>query len=137
MTEIKEAPKPETTDGQGSMKDIAPRARRAPREDNYSPFAFMRRFADELDRPFEDYGIEGGWPLPRVLTRGHELLRREAGSVPAEWSPQVDILEREGQFIVRADLPATGREDVQVEVTDDVLTIRGERKHEKTEDRKG
>jgi HSP20 family protein len=43
----------------------------------------------------------------------------------------VDVLEREGQFIVRADLPGMSKEDVKVEITDDLLTIQGERKEER------
>jgi HSP20 family protein len=65
------------------------------------------------------------------------LLRRGSGLVPAEWSPKIDVLQREGQFVVRADLPGLTKEDVKVEVADDVITIQGERKQEKKEERKG
>jgi HSP20 family protein len=50
--------------------------------------------------------------------------------VPAEWSPMIDVIEREGQIVVRADLPGMSREDIKVEVTDELLTIQGERKEE-------
>ena len=69
--------------------------------------------------------------IPRFLSRGHELFRREAGLVPADWSPQINVLRREGQFVVTADLPGMSKDDVKVEVTDDMLTIQGERKQEK------
>jgi HSP20 family protein len=102
-----------------------------------SPFAFMRRFAEEMDRLFEDFGFETGFHMPRLFTRGRELLKRETGLVPAEWSPTIDVLYREGQFVVRADLPGLTKEDVKVEVTNELLTIQGERKHEKKEEREG
>jgi HSP20 family protein len=137
MTELKEAPKPKTANGPGQAKAIVPEAPKTPMTSNVSPFAFMRRFAEEMDRLFEDFGLESGWHMPRFLTRGRELMRREAGFVPAEWSPRVDVLEREGQFVVRADLPGLSKEDVKVEVTDDLLTIQGERKQEKKEEREG
>jgi len=137
MTEVKEAPKPKTGNGQGQTKQIVPQAPAVPQKvAGSSPFAFMRRFAEEMDRLFEDFGFETGFQMPRFLTRGRER-RREAGLVPAEWSPRVDVVQREGQFVVRADLPGMTREDVKVEVTDDVLTIQGERKQEKKEEREG
>jgi HSP20 family protein len=137
MTEVKEAPKPKSANRKGPTKEIAPPTPTAPPKVMGSPFTFMRWFAAEMDRLFENFGLELGWPMPRMLTGGHELLRRGAGFVPAEWSPKVDVIEREGRFIVRADLPGLSKEDIQVEVTDDLLTIQGEREHEKTEGRDG
>jgi len=137
MAEVKEAPKPKTESGPGQTRDIVPSKSTAPMSSSGSPFTFMRRFAEEMDHLFEDFGLESGWHLPRFLSRGRELLRREAGLVPAEWSPRVDVLEREGQFVVRADLPGLSREDIKVEVSDDLLTIQGERTHEEKEEREG
>lgn len=102
-----------------------------------TPFTFMRRFAEEMDHLFEDFGMSQGLGVPRLLSRGHELLRREAGVVPGDWSPQVDVLERDGLFIVRADLPGMSKDDVQIDIRGDVLTIQGERKYKKEEDREG
>jgi HSP20 family protein len=137
MAEVKEAPRPKTENGPGPSKDIAPRATAAPMKSNASPFAYMRRFAEEMDQLFENFGLQTGLRMPSFLTRGHELLRRDAGFIPGEWSPQIDVLEREGQFAVRADLPGLSKEDVKVDVTDDLLTIQGERKQQKKEEREG
>jgi len=97
----------------------------------------MRRFAEEMDQLFENFGLQTGWRMPSLLTRGHELLRREAGFAPGDWSPRIDVLERDGQFVVHADLPGLTKDDVKVDVTDDVVTIQGERKHHKKEEREG
>jgi len=137
MAEIKEAPKPKTEVRPAQMTDIVPHTWTAPLTSKGSPFAFLRRFAREMDHLFEDFGLESGLHLPRFVSRGRELLRREAGFVPAEWSPRVDVLEREGQFVVRADLPGLSKEDIKVEVSDDLLTIQGERKHAEKEEREG
>jgi len=137
MAEVKEAPRPKTENGLGQTKDIAPRTTAAPMKATGSPFTYMRRFAEEMDHLFENFGLQTGFRLPSFLTRGHELLRREAGFIPGEWSPQIDVLEREGQFAVRVDLPGLFKEDVKVDVTDDVLTIHGERKQQKKEEREG
>ncbi|MBI2814011.1 MAG: Hsp20/alpha crystallin family protein [Opitutae bacterium] len=50
-----------------------------------------------------------------------------------EWSPRVDIVEDEREFLVKAELPEMKREDVKVTVEDGVLTISGERRQEKEE----
>jgi HSP20 family protein len=137
MAELKEAPKPKTGNGSAQPKEIAPREMAAPMKLSTSPFAYMRRFAEEMDHLFEHFGLQTGWRMPGFLTQGRELLRREAGFVPGEWSPQVDVLHREGQFMVRADLPGLTKEDVKVEVTDDAVTIQGERTHHKKEEAEG
>jgi len=139
MTTVKEAPKPKTTNGQGQMKTIAPQAPTVPQNATGYPAAFMRRFGEEMDRFFEDFGLETNWHFPRLLNRGQELLRRDTGMVPAAWAwaPRVDVFEREGEFVVHADLPGLTREEVKVEVMEDWLTIEGERKQEQMEDRGG
>jgi HSP20 family protein len=137
MPELKEAPKPKTQNGAGQTKDILARESSAPLMSTASPFAFMRRFASEMDRLFEDFGLGTRMHIPRFVSRGHEMLRREAGLVPAEWSPRVNVLQREGQFVVRADLPGLSKDDVKVEVSDDLITIQGERKYDKKEEREG
>jgi HSP20 family protein len=48
----------------------------------------------------------------------------------AEWSPSVDIIEDEKEFLVKAELPEVKREDVHVTVENGYLTITGERKFE-------
>lgn len=102
------------------------------------PIAWMRHFAEEMDRMLEGFGMERGLRIPSMLTRGRELLRRETGMIPARWSPQIDVLEREGKFLVRVDLPGMTREQVKVEATNEFLTISGERRFEiKKEEKEG
>ena len=49
----------------------------------------------------------------------------------ATWSPAVDIYETENELVVKADLPDVQKEDIDVRVENNTLTIRGERKFEK------
>jgi HSP20 family protein len=51
----------------------------------------------------------------------------------AQWSPQIEVFERGGNLVVHADLPAVKRDDIEVNVDNDVLTIRGERRQESRE----
>ena len=56
---------------------------------------------------------------------------------PDVWGPDVDVFEKKGQLVVRADLPGLSKEDVKVEITDTELTIEGERQSEKEEEKDG
>lgn len=49
----------------------------------------------------------------------------------AEWSPLVDIVEDEKEYLIKAELPEMRKEDVRLTVEDEVLTISGERKFER------
>ena len=46
------------------------------------------------------------------------------------WVPAMDLVETDDHFVLRADLPGLGEEDVRLEVADDVLTLSGERAFE-------
>lgn len=47
------------------------------------------------------------------------------------WSPRVDIAEENGNYEISADLPGLNKDDIKIEVHDDILTLRGEKKFEK------
>ncbi len=51
----------------------------------------------------------------------------------AQWSPVVDISEDDKEYAIKAELPDVKKEDIKLNVHDDVLTITGERKYEKEE----
>ena len=92
-----------------------------------SPFALMARFTEEMDRMFEEFGLTG-----QAGARG------QGGALQAaNWVPAIDVFEREGNLVVRAELPGVDNEDVKVMMTDDGLVIEGERKEEREENREG
>jgi HSP20 family protein len=51
-------------------------------------------------------------------------------AVARRWTPAMDVVEADGHFVLRADLPGLSESDVSIEVDDNVLTIKGERKSE-------
>jgi HSP20 family protein len=55
----------------------------------------------------------------------------------AEWAPSLDVLSKDGDLVVRAELPGVKQEDVDITLHDRVLTISGERKAEQEEERGG
>ena len=82
-----------------------------------NPFSLMTRMMEEMDRVFGDGG-----------------LAREAGGAVL-WSPAIEVSEREGNYVVRAELPGLKPEDVKLEVENDALVLQGERKYEHQEER--
>lgn len=90
-----------------------------PTEFFMNPFSLMRRMTEELDRAFSESGSGRG---------------TNAGVL---WAPTIEVFEREGKYVVHADLPGLKPEDVKVEVTGDSLVLEGERKIEREEDQGG
>jgi HSP20 family protein len=97
-----------------------------------NPFQMMRRFTKDMERLFEDFG---GFGFPNFYNVDFAPFRMEFDK--GEWMPQIEVIQNNGQFMVRADLPGLTKDDVTIEVTDDVLTLSGERKEEKEEKREG
>ena len=87
------------------------------------PFTFMRRMSDEMDRMFDEFNLRRRFTPPELPT--------------FEWTPIVELVEKDEKLYVRAELPGLTKEDVKIDVTDDLLTLQGERKQEKEEKEKG
>jgi HSP20 family protein len=54
----------------------------------------------------------------------------------ADWSPEVDISQDDHEYLLKADLPEMKKDDVRVTVEDGVLSVSGERKSEKEDEKK-
>lgn len=101
-----------------------------------SPFSLMRRMADDIERLFSDFdfGRAGFGQSPR-LTSSFEPWRGEGRLADVSWMPTVETFRKDGNLIVRADLPGLTKDDIDIEVDDDVLTISGERSEETRDER--
>ena len=120
---------------QPNETSLARREQFTPARWSGSPFSFMRRFSEEMDRLFGDFGFGRDRLTPRW---GSELFPSRFGeSDEALWSPDVEMFERDGQLVVRADLPGLTKDDVKVEITDNVINLSGERKSEHEEKGEG
>jgi HSP20 family protein len=53
------------------------------------------------------------------------------------WTPSVDILETENELILNADVPGVEMKDIEIQLENGTLTLKGERKFEKEEKNKG
>lgn len=97
-----------------------------------NPFGLMSRFTKDMERLFEDFG---GFRFPNLFGTDFAPFRMEFES--GAWMPQVEVFQTKGHFTVRADLPGLTKNDVNVELTDEMLTLSGERKEEKEEKHEG
>ena len=98
-----------------------------------SPFRMMERFADEMDRVFDDFGFGRGWLAPRLGASPARPLFTAA----EEWLPEIEMLQRNEELVVRADLPGLTKDDIKIEITEDAIAIQGERKRETEEEKAG
>lgn len=97
-----------------------------------SPFSFMRRFTEDMDRLFGDFGLGGD-----LLPWGGSSLEERGALSGRGWVPQLEVFQDGDSLVVRADLPGVKKEDVSIEIEDDVLTISGERCEESRDEREG
>jgi HSP20 family protein len=80
----------------------------------------------EIDDLFDRYTRAAGQPRT-----GNQDV-----ATTGDWAPQVDIAETDKAFVIKAEIPEVKKEDVKVTVDNGILTIRGDRKQEKTDNGK-
>jgi HSP20 family protein len=86
----------------------------------YDPFRDLRMLQDEVNRLFSSNLSSRSF--------GDEGIARGA------WSPTVDIYENKDQIVLEAELPGMNREDFELSIENNVLTLRGERRFEKRDE---
>ncbi len=74
--------------------------------------------------------VPGFGSLQREMDRLFEDFFRRSG-LPARWGPAVDVVETSDNVIVRAELPGMDPKDVDISISGDTLTIKGEKREEK------
>ena len=84
---------------------------------SWRPFTELSSLRREMDRLWESFF--GERPLQRIWER--------------EWAPSLDMSETKDNFVVKAEVPGIDAKDIDISLTGDVLTIKGEKKQEKEE----
>lgn len=83
----------------------------------WRPFSELTTLRDDMDRIWERFF--GKWP-------GMEPFRRE-------WTPSLDVSETKNNIVVNVEAPGIDPKDIDISLTGDVLTIKGEKRQEKEE----
>jgi HSP20 family protein len=87
----------------------------------YQPWNGQRLLQDEIKQVFDKFFSEGDGDASSVVT--------------SQWSPRCDIREEADRFVIFADLPGVDPKDIEINMDQGILSIRGERSTEtKTED---
>ena len=81
----------------------------------FDPFRDLAVLQDRMNRLFNDAWTNRGGQEDHLMNRG-------------TWVPPVDIYETDGALVIKVELPDMKREDIDVSVENNALTIRGERK---------
>jgi len=89
-----------------------------------SPFRGFYDAQSEVDRLFNE--------TFEALSRGRG---RQGGQQLAQWAPAVDVLTKNGDLVIRAELPGLKQEDVDITLQNGLLTISGEHKVDEEEER--
>ena len=96
----------------------------------WHPFESLRR---QIDRLFEDFG-EGFWRAPSP--RSFDIAPFARGELSWAATPVVDVTETDKAYEVAAELPGMDEKNIEVNVANGVLTIKGEKQEEKEEKKK-
>ena len=89
---------------------------------NMNPLSMFRRMQDEISRVFAQNNLAG------QTSRGDGLSL-------ATWAPPVELVYRDGNLVVSAELPGLSQDDVEVQIVDDILVISGEKEIAEEDDR--
>jgi HSP20 family protein len=107
-----------------------------------SPWDLMRRMTEEMGQLFESLGGTNAGLAP--LPQGGGPMGRQSGAqtpsglmTPPVLVPQIELEQRPGALVVRADLPGLTAEDININVDHGALTISGERRQQNREEREG
>lgn len=85
----------------------------------YDPFRDLRTLQEEVNRLFSTN-----------LSRAFD----DEGIGRGAWAPSVDIYENKDNIVLEAELPGMKQEDFDLSIENNVITLRGERKFEKTDE---
>jgi len=87
------------------------------------PETFVQNLQDEMNKILEDAFGEFEFPRTKI----------EKGGII--WYPSVELSELDGRYEVRAQLPGVDKDDIEVEINEDSITIKGETKYEEKEEK--
>ena len=89
----------------------------------FGPFALIRRMQEDIDR--------------LLSTALGQTQRETEAPTTGETMPALETVQRGNEFVIRLDLPGVDADTVDVEISEDAVTVRGERRIEREDERDG
>lgn len=87
----------------------------------WDPFRDLLSLQERMNKLFEESLLQTGKERQDISIAG--------------WSPAMDVMESDEEIVLKAELPGIELKDVEVLIKDNILTLRGERKFEKEEEK--
>jgi len=100
-----------------------------------SPAGEMSRMFDRMrniERRMLDNFFRRDWMSP---LRWEEPLFPEFDELIKQTSPKVDVIERDAEVVVRAEVPGVAKDDLDISLTENTVTLRGKTRHEEKEEK--
>jgi HSP20 family protein len=94
-----------------------------PKDSWWDPFRDLETIQSQMNKLFDSSLVK--W------------TDRDTGLLEGAWSPAVDIYDSKDAVMVRADMPGMKKEEIDISVHGDALTLKGEKKHEEEKKDKG
>jgi HSP20 family protein len=82
----------------------------------YNPWSTPNQFQDEIKQVFDRFFSDGESDQSNVVT--------------SQWAPRVDIKEESDRFVIAADIPGVDPKDIEINMDNGILSIKGERRTE-------
>jgi HSP20 family protein len=97
-----------------------------------SPFGLLNAFLGDIDRIVRGFGLPGPFPFHSTFgaVSRNQPRASDTASVGPTWTPPLEVLTRDGEFVVRADIPGIDKDHVKVEIDEGRAVISGEREDE-------
>ncbi len=86
----------------------------------YTPWGIQNSLQDEIKQVFDRFLNEGDGDQSNVVT--------------SQWAPRVDIKEEPERFLIQADIPGVDPKDIEIDMDNGILSIKGERSTESRQD---
>jgi HSP20 family protein len=84
--------------------------------------------------PLTNYNAIADVEFPAGMRLFQDAVNRLFSEPTARpWAPQVDVLETENELVLKADLPDVNLKDVDIQIEQGTLSVKGERKYERVE----
>lgn len=88
----------------------------------YEPNSLLHQFNNEINRLFgREWGDTGDFPALST----------------AQWVPAVDVHENPDEYLIEADVPGIDPKEIEITLENGILTLKGERRNEKTTEERG
>ena len=97
-----------------------------------NPFGLLSAFWGNMDRMVRAFGLPAPFPFRSGFggISPNQAGSNGSASAPPTWAPPLEILTRDGEFVVRAEIPGIDKEHVNVEIDEGRAVISGEREEE-------